>query len=296
MASDHPRGRPPARLRELLRRDRALMAAGAFSPMPARLAERAGFEAVYMPGGGTALDRLGVADLGLITMTEMLDNAAAIAGSVGVPVIADADTGFGNQLNVQRTVRDFERAGVAAIHIEDQVFPKKCGQFEGKSLIPVEEAAQKIRAAVAARGDPDFMIVARCDALTVAGMDEVVRRGQAYKDAGADMLFIEAPRSIDEIAEIPRRLPGPHLFNMTSSGKTPPLSVDEVTRLGYRLMILPNFTALAAIKAMAEVLAEIRRTGTVAGVADRCAGFEEFTALGGLAQLQEAERRFAVKD
>lgn len=294
MASEPSTARPTARLRELLRRDQALMVAGGFSPMAAKLVEQAGFEAVYIPGGGTALDRLGVADLGLITMPEMIENAASIAGCVGVPVIADADTGFGNQLNVQRTVREYERAGVAAIHIEDQVFPKKCGQFEAKSLIPLEEAAQKIRAAVAARRDPDFMVIARCDALGVGGMGEAVRRGQAYRDAGADMLFIEAPRSMEEIAEIPRRLPGPHLFNMTSSGKTPFLSIEEVTRLGYRLMILPNFTALAAIKAMAEVLAEIRRTGTVAGVLDRCASFKEFTALGGLAQLQDAERRFAV--
>jgi 2-methylisocitrate lyase-like PEP mutase family enzyme len=288
--------RPTGRLRELLRRDQALMAAGAFSPMPAKLAEQAGFEAVYMPGGGTALDRLGVADLGLITMTEMVENAAAIADCVNVPVIADADTGFGNALNVRRTVREFERAGVAAIHLEDQVFPKRCGHLAGKSLIPIDEAVQKIRAAVDARADPDFMIIARCDALLVAGMDETLRRGEAYLEAGADMLFIESPRSIEEIAEIPRRLPGAHLFNVASSGKTPFLSVDEITRLGYKLMILPNFTALAAIKAMEDVLAEIKRTGTVAGVLDRCATFQQFTALGGLSQLQQVEKRFAVHD
>jgi 2-methylisocitrate lyase-like PEP mutase family enzyme len=287
--------RPTTRLRELLRRDQALMAAGAFSPMPAKLAERAGFEAVYMPGGGTALDRLGVADLGLITMTEMLENAAAIAQSVTVPVIADADTGFGNQLNMQRTVREFERAGVAAIHIEDQVFPKRCGHFSDKTLIPIEEASQKIRAAVDARCDPDFMVIARCDALTVGGMDEVVRRGKAYLEAGADMLFVESPRSMEEIAEIPQRLPAAHLFNMAASGKTPFLSVDDVTRLGYKLMILPNFTMLAAIKAISEVLTEIKRSGTVAGVVDRCASFQEFTALGGLAQLQQVEKRFATR-
>ena len=285
---------PGKRLRELLRRDHALMAAGAFSPIPAKLAEQAGFEAIYMPGGGVVLDRLGVADLGLATMTEMVEAAAAIAQSVTVPVIADSDTGFGNALTVLRAVRQFERAGVAAIHLEDQVFPKRCGHFAGKSLIPIEEAAKKISAAVDARLDPDFMIIARCDSLTVDGMDETVRRGEAYLEAGADMLFIESPRSIDEIAEIPRRLPGMHLFNMNASGKTPALSVDEVGRLGYKLMILPNFATLAAIKAMSEVLAEIRRTGTVAGILNRCASFQEFTALGGLAQLQEAEKRFAV--
>jgi 2-methylisocitrate lyase-like PEP mutase family enzyme len=281
-------------LRELLQRDRALMAAGAFGPMPAKLVEQAGFEAVYMPGGGVVLDRLGVADLGLATLNEMVEAAAAIAQSVSVPVIADADTGFGNALNVQRTVREFERAGVAAIHLEDQEFPKRCGHLAGKSLIPLEEAAQKIRAAVEAKADPDFMIIARCDALTVSGMEDTVRRGKAYLDAGADMLFIESPRTIEQITEIPRRLPGAHLFNMNASGKTPPLSVEEVGRLGYQLMILPNFATLAAIKAMGEVLAEIRRSGTVAGILDRCASFQEFTALGGLAQLQQAEKRFAV--
>ena len=286
--------RATTRLKQLLLRDHALVAAGAFSPMPAKLAEQARFEAVYMPGGGTALNRLGVADLGLITMTEMVDNAAAIARCVSVPVIADADTGFGNQLNVQRTVREYERAGVAAIHIEDQEFPKRCGSLPGKTLVPLQEAAQKIRAAVAARSDPDFMIIARCDALLVAGMDEVIRRGQAYLEAGADMLFVESARTVEEIAEIPRRLPGAHLFNLPTSGKTPFLSADEVTRLGYKLMILPNFTALAAIKAMSEVLAEIRRTGSVAGVLDRCATFQEFTALGGLASLQEIEKQFAA--
>jgi 2-methylisocitrate lyase-like PEP mutase family enzyme len=285
---------PGRRLRELLRRDHALLAAGAFSPMAARLVEQAGFEAVYMPGGGVALDRLGVADLGLITMSEMVQSAEAIVQSVGVPVIADADTGFGNALNVQRTVREYERAGVAAIHLEDQAFPKRCGQLAGKSLVPLDEAAQKIRAAVDARADPDFMIIARCDALTVGGMDDVVRRGKAYLDAGADMLFIESLRSLDEITEIPRRLPGAHLFNMTASGKTPPLSVDVVGRLGYQLMILPNFATLAAIRAIGDVMTEIKRSGTVAGILDRCASFQEFTALGGLAQFQHTEKRFAV--
>jgi 2-methylisocitrate lyase-like PEP mutase family enzyme len=287
--------RATTRLRALLRRDGALMAAGAFGPMPAKLAEQAGFEAVYVPGGGTALARLGVADVGLVTMTEMVDNAAAIARSVKVPVIADADTGFGNQLNVRRTVREYEQAGVAAIHIEDQVFPKKCGHFTGKELISTAEAVQKIRSAIDARSDPDFMVIARCDALSVEGMDAAVQRGHAYLEAGADMLFIESPRSLDEIAAIPKELPGAHLFNMSASGRTPILSVDEVARLGYKLMILPNYSTLAAIRAMSEVFAEIRRTGSVAGVLQHCASFQEFTALGGLPGIQEIERRFAVK-
>lgn len=286
--------KPTTRLRQLLTRKEALLAPGAFSPMAAKLVEQAGFDAVYMPGGGTALDRLGFADLGLITMTEMLDNAAAIAQAVDIPVIADADTGFGNQLNIQRTVREYERAGVAAIHLEDQEFPKRCGHMAGKRLVPMDEAVQKLRAAVDARSDPDFMIIARCDALAVEGMEGVVQRGKAYLDAGADMLFIESLRTAEEIEQVPRLLTGDHLFNMTASGKTPVLSQQEVTALGYKLMILPNFTALAAIKAMSGVLADIKRAGSVAPVLDRCASFQEFTALGGLEEFQEVERRFAT--
>jgi 2,3-dimethylmalate lyase len=285
---------PATRLRKLLQGDGALMAAGAFSPMPAKLAERAGFEAIYMPGGGTALNRLGVADVGVITLSEMVDNASAIARSVNVPVIADADTGFGNQLNVQRTVREYERAGVAAIHIEDQVFPKKCGHLSGKSVIPVEEAAQKIRAAVDARSNPDFMIIARCDALAVSGFDDVEYRCAAYMEAGADMIFVDSPRSMQEVIDIPQRIPGPHLYNMSAGGKAPPLTLTEVGELGYKLVIAPNFSALAAIKAMSEVFDEIRRTGTVAGVRERCATFKEFTTLGGLEEFEEIDRRFGV--
>lgn len=268
------------------------MAPGAFGPMPAKLIEKAGFAAVYMPGGGVALNRLGVADLGLVTLTEMVDSAAAIAASVAIPVIADADTGFGNQLNVQRTVREYERAGVAAIHLEDQIFPKRCGHLAGKSLVPVEEAAQKIRAAVAARTDPDFMIIARCDGLSVTGFEDVRNRCAIYREAGADMIFVESPRSMEEIAEIPRAIPGPHLFNMSAGGSTPVLSRDEVGGLGYKIMILPNFTALAAIAAMDQVLAEIKLTGSVAPILDRCSTFAEFTSLGGLEAFREVERQF----
>lgn len=282
-------------LRALLQAEGALMAPGAFGPMPAKLIEQAGFAAVYMPGGGVALNRLGVADLGLITLTEMVDSAAAIVAAVSVPVIADADTGFGNQLNVQRTVREYERAGVAAIHLEDQVFPKRCGHLAGKSLIPVEEAAQKIRAAVAARTDPDFMIIARCDGLSVTGFEDVRQRCAIYRDAGADMIFVESPRSIEEIEKIPRAIPGVHLFNMSAGGNTPALSCEEVGQLGYKLMLLPNFVALAAIRAMAEMLAVIRRTGSVAEIGEFCATFAEFTGLGGLAEFSEIERRFSAR-
>lgn len=283
------------RLREIMARNGATMAAGVFNPMVAKLAVEAGFDLLYMPGGGIALNRLGVADVGLVTLTEMVESARDIARSVDVPLIADADTGFGNQLNVRRTVREYEQAGVAGIHIEDQVFPKKCGHFEGKRVIPLSEAAQKIAAAADARTDPDFVIIARCDALG-QGMDEVVRRCEAYREAGADVLFVDAPRNMADVKEIATRLPGPLLYNSSAGGKIPPMTVTEVGDLGYKLMIAPNFSALAAIKAIRETFAEMRASGSVAGVLDRCVSFKDFTALGGITEFNEIERRFASVD
>lgn len=282
------------RLRELLTRPNALLAPGAFGPMPAKLAERAGFDAIFLPGGGTALNRLGVADVGIITMTEMVECAAAVAQAVKVPVICDADNGFGNHLNLQRAIREYERAGVAAIHIEDQTFPKRTGHAAGKTLLPLEEAAQKIRAAIAARTDPDFMIIARCDAMSVGGFEEVVRRCTAYHEAGADMLFVEAPNAMEIITAIPQQIPGTHLFNMSAGGSTPALTVDEVGRLGYQLMIMPNFSSLISIRAVSEMYAEIRRTGSVATIKDKCATFAEFMALGDFDNYVEADRLYAA--
>lgn len=262
--------------------------------MVARLVEQAGFDAVYMTGSGTAMVRYGFPDVGLVTMTEMVENARTIANAIRIPVIADADTGYGNPLNVRRTVREYERAGVAAIHIEDQVFPKKCGHLQGKRLIPKEEMVQKVRAACEAKQDPDFTIIARCDALAVAGMEEALARARVYAEAGADVLFIEAPRTLEEIEIIGQAFKKPLLFNMSTSGKTPFLSATELRRLGYKIMILPNFTTFAAMKAVREVLAEIKRTGSAAGLDDRCATFTEFMELAGLPEIQEAEQRYGV--
>jgi carboxyvinyl-carboxyphosphonate phosphorylmutase len=283
-------------LRDRLREPDCLIAPGAADPMVARLVEQAGFGAVYMTGSGTALARYGFPDVGLVTMTEMVENARAIASAVSIPVIADAGTGYGNALNVRRTVREYERAGVAAIHLEDQVFPKKCGHLAGKRVIPAAEMVQKVRAACEARTDPDFVIIARCDALAVAGMEEALRRGHAYAEAGADVIFIEAPTTMDEIARIGQAFRVPLLFNMSTSGKTPCLSGAELTRLGYKIMILPNFTTLAAIRAVRGVLAEIKRVGSTATLGDRCATFREFMELAGLAEIQEAERRYGMPE
>jgi 2-methylisocitrate lyase-like PEP mutase family enzyme len=229
-------------------------------------------------------------------MTEMVDNATAIAQAVDIPLIADADTGFGNAINVRRTVREYERAGVAAIHIEDQVFPKKCGHLEGKRLIPKEEMVQKVRAACEARRDPDFMIIARCDALAVSGMDEALDRARAYAEAGADILFVEAPRTMHDVETIAKSFTIPLLYNMSTSGKSPFLSADELTRIGYRLMIIPNFTTVAAYRAVEEVLADIKKSGSAAGIVDRCASFAEFMDLAGLPEVQQAEERYGTPE
>src|SRR5919109_957694 len=207
--------RVTTRLRELLTGPDLLVIPGAYDALSARLITQAGFQAVYMTGFGTAASVLGQPDVGLLTMSEMLNRAAALAAVVGdVPLIADADTGYGNPINVRRTVREYERAGVAALHIEDQVWPKKCGHMEGKQVIPMAEMVQKIHAAVDARQDPDFVIIARTDANAVYGLEDALRRGQAYREAGADVIFIEAPRSMAELQAIKKAFPGvPLLYN-----------------------------------------------------------------------------------
>jgi 2-methylisocitrate lyase-like PEP mutase family enzyme len=265
--------------------------------MIARLVERAGFSAVYMTGSGTALMRNGLPDVGLLTMTEMVANAKLIADAVNIPVIADADTGFGNPINVQRTVYEYEVAGVAAIHIEDQALPKKCGHLTGKSLVTMSEMVNKIHAATDARRNADFVIIARTDAIAVSGLNDALERGEAYAEAGADVVFVEAPTTMQEIETIGRHPFGvPLLFNMSTSGKTPTLSSEELARLGYRLMILPNFTTLAAIKAVQNVLAVIRATGSTANLTEECADFAEFMDLAGLRQVQVSERKYDIAE
>ena len=291
-----PRPGGPARLRALLESGQTIMAPGAFDPLAARLVEEAGFPAVYMTGFGTSAALLGRPDVGLLTMTEMVDNARRIADCVDIPVIADADTGYGNPLNVIRTVGAYEAAGVAAIHLEDQVAPKKCGHMEGKLVIPPEEMAQKIRAAVAARTRPDFVIIARTDARAVEGLERALNRARLYREAGADALFIEAVVSEDEATEAARAFPDvPLLFNWAEGGKTPPVSLDRVRELGYRIVIFPISTLLAATGAMRRILQEIARAGTPAAAMDELPTFAEFVDFIGLPQVREAEQRYVVK-
>ncbi len=245
-------------LRELLRQDGMITAPGAYDCITARMIEQAGFSVVYMSGAGTAA-MLGYPDYGLVTMSEMAENAGRIAMAVNAPVIADADTGYGNELNVVRTVREYERRGVAGMHLEDQGFPKKCGHLENKVIIPLEDYVAKIRAAVSARSDPDFLIIARTDARAVLGFEEAVLRANAALDAGADMAFVEAPESLQEVAAVPRLVRGPCLLNMVWRGKTPDVAIDDAQAMGYKLAILPVLLFNAVVGVSDKLLAELKQ-------------------------------------
>jgi 2-methylisocitrate lyase-like PEP mutase family enzyme len=249
-----------SQLRALLHKDGMITAPGAYDCITARMIEQAGFSTVYMTGAGTAA-MLGYPDYGLVTMSEMVDNAGRIARAVSIPVIADADTGYGNELNVVRTVRDFEQRGVAGIHIEDQGFPKKCGHLENKAVIPLEDYVAKIRAAVSAKEDPAFVIIARTDARAVAGFDEAIRRANAALEAGADMAFVEAVQSIEEVAAVPKLVRGPCLLNIVWRGKTPDIALDDAQAMGYKLAILPVLLFNAVAGVCDQMLDELKRTG-----------------------------------
>ena len=246
-----------SRLRALLKGEAMVIAPGAYDGLTAKLVAKAGFPAVYMTGAGTSVSH-GYPDFGLLTMSEMVENAARIVRSVDVPVIADADTGYGNELNVFRTVQEYEQRGVAGIHIEDQVTPKKCGHLDDKEIVSREDYIAKIRAAVAAKRDRDFLIIARTDARAVAGLDEAVTRANAAFAAGADMAFVEAPQTMDELAAVPKLVAGPCLLNVVRGGKTPEIDLLRAQELGYRLAIVPGLLLKAVIGACDEVLAELK--------------------------------------
>ncbi len=283
-------------LRKMLEGPELVMAPGVADALNARLVAREGFKAIYMTGTGTTASRLGMPDIGLLTMTEMVDNAGRIVDASGLPVIADADTGYGGPINVQRTIRAYERAGVAGVHIEDQQWPKRCGHLEGKTLIPAAEMAAKVRAATDAREDKDFVVIARTDALSVEGFEQALDRGRLYEEAGADMIFIEAPNSPDQLAAVPKSFKVPTLFNMSSSGKTPFLSTQEIQKLGFKVVIYPNFMLLAAVTAAQGVLRELKKTGSIAGLANKITTFTELFDLVGMREVQELEQRYGVAD
>src|ERR687897_194437 len=261
-------------LRQLLKGDDVVVAPGVYDGLSARLARHAGFAAVYATGGGIARS-MGYPDLGLLGLSEVVDRLANIVEHAGVPVIADADTGYGNALNARRAVREFERAGVAALHLEDQTFPKRCGHYDDKSVVPTIEMTQKLRAARDAMTDQDVVLIARTDALAIEGLDAAIERAHAYADAGADVIFIEAPTTMEQIEAIARRVPQPKLMNMFQGGKTPLVPVARLKELGYQIVIIPSDLQRAAIRAMDDVLAAIARDGSSAALADRMATFKD---------------------
>jgi len=284
--------RASTQLRELLRVGDVVVAPGVWDGLSARLVARAGFPAAYATGGGIARS-MGYPDLGLLSLSEIASRLANIVEHAGVPVIADADTGYGNALNAQRAVREFERAGVAALHLEDQTFPKRCGHYDDKSVVPAAEMAQKLRAARDAMTDSDIVLIARTDALAVEGLDAAVERAQAYAAAGADVIFIEAPVSVEQIEAIARRVPQPKLINMFQGGKTPLVPVARLKALGYQIVIIPSDLQRATIRAMDDVLAAIARDGSSAALAERMASFTEREAVVDTAAYLARDAKYA---
>jgi 2-methylisocitrate lyase-like PEP mutase family enzyme len=278
-------------LRRLVEQKNGLVVPGAYDGVSARLVERAGFPAVYMTGYGASASRLGLPDLGFAGLAEMADHARNLAAAVSVPLIADADTGYGNALGVRRTVQAYEAAGVAALHIEDQVAPKRCGHLSGHQVVPLGEFAGKIRAAAEARRDPDLLVIARTDAISAVGFDEALRRGEAAARAGADVLFVEAPRDEAQVERVARAFDTPLLYNYAPGGRSPLLPIPRLRELGYALILLPIDTLLVATKAIVEFLAEARRRDDVLSLADRYFSFAEFNALiGATEQVALADR------
>jgi 2-methylisocitrate lyase-like PEP mutase family enzyme len=282
------------RLRQLISQPEMIVAPGAYDGLTARLVEQAGFSAVYMTGAGTSLAR-GFPDFGLLSMSEMIENAAVIARTVEIPLISDADTGYGNELNVTRTVREFEARGVAGIHIEDQVSPKRCGHLDGKEIIARNEFISKIKAAVAARRDPDFLIIARTDSRAVAGFDEAIARANAALTAGADMAFVEAVQSTEELALVPQRVNGPCLLNVVPGGKTPRVSMQDAQALGYRVAILPGLLLGAVMVAADQALRAVKETGVSPSGAKGASIMDTFRRFGA-DEWNDLRQRFAVQD
>ena len=284
--------RPRQTLKQLLKRNKLLVAPGCFDGLSARLVQEAGFEAAYLSGGAVARS-MGIPDIGLVTMSESIERATQVVSVINLPIIADADTGYGNAVNLVRTVREFERAGVAAIHIEDQITPKRCGHLDGKEVISLGEMIQKLQAALAARSDPDFCIIARTDARGVNGFDDAIKRGQAFAKLGVDAIFVEAPQSEEELAEIPRRIPNiPLLVNVFKGGKTPMLPVERLEKMGYRIAIYPSETQRAAIHAMRNALSTLMRDGTTESIDAALTTFKERDKVVDLDGWQKIEKDY----
>jgi methylisocitrate lyase len=281
------------RFRRLLQEPGIVPIPGAFDAWSARLVEQAGFPAVYMTGYGASASVLGRPDIGLMTMSEMVAHAKNMAAAVDLPLVVDGDTGYGGILNVIRTVKEFEAAGVAAIQLEDQVFPKRCGHMDGKQLIPKEEMAAKIRAAVVARRSEDLLIIARTDARAVTGLKDAIDRGRAYSDAGAHVIFVEAPQTVSEMEEIAASIDRPLVANMVEMGKTPFLSAEALEKIGYKIIIYPVSALFAATKAMMRLLQHLKKDGSTAGCLDDLVGFPEFNEIMGVREMRALEKKFS---
>jgi len=285
-------------LREILAREKTILVPGAHDAFTAKIYKQAGFKVIYMTGSGATASLIGMPDVGLLTMTEMVNHARNIVNAVDLPVICDADNGYGNAINVMRTVKEYEQAGVAGIHIEDQVAPKRCGHFEGKQVIPAEEMVGKIEAALFARKNEDFLIIARTDARAVIGFEEALRRGKLYRKAGADMLFIESPRTVEELKIIGETFHDVQLLaNMVEGGKTPVLPFEELQELGFTIVLYPTAAIRAAGKTLQELAAHLYENKNTRAFEDRLINFTGRNEVTGLADIEELEKRFvAVQD
>jgi methylisocitrate lyase len=279
-------------LKKLVNDREILVAPGAHDALTARIIEKVGFKAVYMTGYGQAASVLGKPDVGLLTMTEMVDRARKIASAVDIPVIADADTGFGNAVNVMRTVEEYEAAGVAAIQLEDQVMPKKCGHMMGRQVISINEMVGKIEAAIKARSDEDFQIIARTDARTAHGFEEALKRAKAYAEAGADIIFLESPESEEEMIMLNNYLKVPTLANMVEGGRTPMYSAQRLQEMGFNIVIFPTSSTYTTSKALIDLMCELKKKGTTMGYLEKMIKFSEFNELIGLSEIRELEREF----
>ena len=276
-------------LRELIRRPEILVAPGAYDALSAKLIEAVGFEAVYMTGFGTAASIFGLPDIGLVTMTEMVENAKRMVDVVNVPVIADADTAYGNHLNALRTMEQYEKAGVAAIQIEDQISPKRCGHMDGHKLISVEDMAAKIRAAVTARRDQEMVLLARTDAISASGFDEAIDRGNRYREEGADVIFVEAPTTVEQLEKIPKLIKGPVLVNVAP--KTPYMHAKKYEEMGYAMAIYPAISLTVAYAAVRERLTELKRDGFMKSGAHGGVPFDELVDFLGLRKYRALEEK-----
>ncbi len=283
-------------LNQARQEDQCLVLPGAYDALSARIIESQGFEAVYLTGAGFANSGLGVPDIGLVTASELRDHVARVADVVSIPLVVDADTGFGNAINMRRTIRMLERAGASAIQIEDQVFPKKCGHFSGKDVISLNEMIQKIHAAVDARDSNDLQIIARTDSRAVFSLDVALERAAAFKEAGADIIFVEAPESIEEMRIIGKSSDLPLVANMVEGGKTPLKTVEELSALGFSIALFANAALRSAQKAVTEIMSELKKTGSTNGVLHALSGWEDRQNAVGKAYFDELESKYSTEE